>query len=167
MFKHILQAKNSWFHLQEKKTYQNNDRARMRKGNKYHQFTLAFSMEILRKNKSHSTSWHIKQYNLSKAHREAARVALKASTFVICCCLRMIHNFRRKKLQRLIKALIFSETIFSTETAKTSFLCSNNRKLLIFPKILSFSFTKNILSAILNTIVRIGVKLMIAVRTKH
>ena len=104
---------------------------------------------------------------LSKAHSEAARVALKVSTFVVCCCLKMIHNFRRKKLQRLIKALIFSETIFSTETTKSSFLCRNNRQFLFFSKILSFSFTKNILSAILNTIGRIGVKLMIAVRTQH
>ena len=139
----------------------------MRKGNKYHQLTLAFSMEFLKKNKSHSESLHIKQYNLSKTRREAARVALKASTFVVCCCLKMIHNFRQKKLQRLIKALIFSETIFSTETAETSFLCRNNRQFLFFSKILSFSFTKNILSAILNTIGRIGVKLMIAVRTQH
>ena len=139
----------------------------MRKGNKYCQFTLAFSTEILKKNKSHSTRRHIKQYNLSKAHREAARVALKASRFAICCCLRMIHNFRRKKLRRLIKALIFSETIFSTETAKTSFLCSKNRKFLNFSKILSFSFTRIILSATLNTIGRNGAKLMIAVRTEH
>ena len=127
----------------------------MRKGNKYHQLTLAFSMEFLKKNKSHSESLHIKQYNLSKTRREAARVALKASTFVVCCCLKMIHNFRQKKLQRLIKALIFSETIFSTETAKTSFLCRNNRQFLFFSKILSFSFTKNILRAILNIIGRI------------
>ena len=127
----------------------------MRKGNKYHQLTLAFSMEFLKKNKSHSESLHIKQYNLSKTRREAARVALKASTFVVCCCLKMIHNFRQKKLQRLIKALIFSETIFSTETAETSFLCRNNRQFLFFSKILSFSFTKNILRAILNIIGRI------------
>ena len=127
----------------------------MRKGNKYHQLTLAFSMEFLKKNKSHSESLHIKQYNLSKTRREAARVALKASTFVVCCCLKMIHNFRQKKLERLIKALIFSETIFSTETAETSFLCRNNRQFLFFSKILSFSFTKNILRAILNIIGRI------------